>query len=191
MSFSRGSSVSWAVEVAATSRSLRRVEYMVSLASLCHVYQLCHVSRVPLCIRWLACAWLYGHGMVPAPTGQRRWAQELYILDTDSASIIRPQSRSCAVSSPHCADHVTLTWEWGWGWKGNWRTAVDNLYDTFICLIDGIKDVIFCQLQALHNMEGCYNGTFQKLHEAQTLCSIWYFLRSNIYCIAIMQKTWF
>ena len=67
------------------------------------------VSRVPLCIRWLACAWLYGHGMVPAPTGQRRWAQELYILDTDSASIIRPQSRSCAVSSPHCADHVTLT----------------------------------------------------------------------------------
>ena len=67
------------------------------------------VSRVPLCIRWLACAWLYGHGMVPAPTGQRRWAQELYILDTDTASIIRPQSRSCAVSSPHCADHVTLT----------------------------------------------------------------------------------
>ena len=67
------------------------------------------VSRVPLCIRCLACAWLYGHGMVPAPTGQRRWAQELYILDTDSASIIRPQSRSCAVSSPHCADHVTLT----------------------------------------------------------------------------------
>ena len=83
------------------------VEYMVSLASLCHVYQLCHVSRVTLCISWLACAWLYGHGMVPAPTGQRRWAQELYILDT--ASIIRPQSRSCTVSSPHCADHVTLT----------------------------------------------------------------------------------
>ena len=40
--------MSWAVEVAATSRRLRRVEYMVSLASLCHVYQLCHVkSRVP------------------------------------------------------------------------------------------------------------------------------------------------
>ena len=73
------------------------VEYMVSLASLCHVYQLCPVSRVTLCISWLACAWLYGHGMVPAPTGQRRWAGELYILDT--ASIIRPQSRSCAVST--------------------------------------------------------------------------------------------
>ena len=43
MSFSRGSSVSWAEEVAATSRRLRMVEYMVSLASLCHVYQLCHV----------------------------------------------------------------------------------------------------------------------------------------------------
>ena len=37
MSFSRGSSVSWAEEVAATSRRLRMVEYMVSLASLCHV----------------------------------------------------------------------------------------------------------------------------------------------------------
>ena len=29
------------MEVAATSRRLRMVEYMVSLASLCHVYQLC------------------------------------------------------------------------------------------------------------------------------------------------------
>ena len=81
----------------------------VTGVTLSRVVSVVTVSRVPLCIRWLACAWLYGHGMVPAPTGQRRWAQELYILDTDSASIIRPQSRSCAVSSLHCADHVTLT----------------------------------------------------------------------------------
>ena len=69
------------------------------------------VSRVPLCIRWLACAWLYGHGMVPAPTGQRRWAQELYILDTGLCfhhpSAVTELRR--VQSTLHCADHVTLT----------------------------------------------------------------------------------
>ena len=54
----------------------------VTGVTLSRVVSVVTVSRVTLCIRWLACAWLYGHGMVPAPTGQRRWAQELYILDT-------------------------------------------------------------------------------------------------------------
>ena len=52
MSFSRGSSVSWAVEVAATSRRLRIVEYMVGVTGVT-------LSRVVTCSHYVTCPTVY------------------------------------------------------------------------------------------------------------------------------------
>ena len=90
------------------------VEYMASLASLCHVYQLCHAVYQ---LAGVCMAVWSRHG--PGTD----WSAEmgtgaLYPGHCFHHPSAVTELRPVQVSSPHCADHVTLT-PGGWGWKGN------------------------------------------------------------------------